>query len=69
MTRGSDPYPDIEAFEERAAIIEYGGGVNRQTGRRPRGPGAGVPGPGSLLAGLGRLRSGADVLTLPGHKG
>ena len=30
MTSSSDPFPDIEAFEERAAIIEYGGGVNRR---------------------------------------
>lgn len=26
----SDPFPDIEAFEERAAIIEYDGGFPRK---------------------------------------
>ena len=31
MTPPSDPFPDIEAFEERAAIIEYEAGVNRRT--------------------------------------
>ena len=30
MTRGSDPYPDIEAFEERAAIIEYDAAITRR---------------------------------------
>jgi len=29
MTTPVTPVPDIEAFEERAAIIEYDGGVTR----------------------------------------
>ena len=34
--------PDIEAFEERAAIAQYDGGADQAAGRKPRRTAAGL---------------------------
>jgi hypothetical protein len=38
------PVPDIDAFEERAAIMQYDGGLSRSDGREQGSSGSGVPG-------------------------
>ena len=56
--------PDIDAFEERAAILEYEAGLSSIGGRRPSRPSTGVSGCCSLSASAGRLPAHGQAMTL-----